>query len=167
MVDFLFEKQLLSSNLPLKTPDGFELESFGISVNDEMYAQMERQMGNAVYFSIGGAAIGLPLLALVVAGVLWSVCYVILGAHAPFKAMFAVVAHAVARAVVVRSGAQGLPWRGQGRCGVSLRAAGDGERAGAAREGRCGGEAQAGAQAATEGARDELPEGNWVGKAIG
>ena len=70
------------------------MESFGISVNDEMYAQMERQMGNAVYFSIGGAAIGLPLLALVVAGVLWSVCYVILGAHAPFKAMFAVVAHA-------------------------------------------------------------------------
>ncbi len=70
------------------------MESFGISVTDEMYAQMERQMGDAVYFSMGGVAVWIPLLTLILAGALWSVCYVLLGAHAPFKAMLAVVAHA-------------------------------------------------------------------------
>ncbi len=70
------------------------MESFGVTVTDEMYAQMERGLSNAVYFSMGGVLVWIPLLTLILAGVLWTVGYVLLGAHAPFKAMLAVVAHA-------------------------------------------------------------------------
>jgi hypothetical protein len=55
---------------------------------------MERRLDSALYFSVGGVLVWIPLLTAVLSGVLWTVCYLLLGAHAPFKAMFAVVAHA-------------------------------------------------------------------------
>lgn len=70
------------------------MESFGVTVSTEIYTQMERRLDSALYFSIGGGLVSVPLITAVLSGVLWTVCYVLLGAHAPFKAMFAVVAHA-------------------------------------------------------------------------
>ena len=70
------------------------MESFGMTVTDEMYAEMARGLENAVYFSAAGAFVSMPIITLVTAGIIWTACYVILGAHAPFKAMYAVVTHA-------------------------------------------------------------------------
>ena len=69
------------------------MESFGMTVTDEVYAEMERGMENAVYFAGVGPIVSLPIFTFIIAGLVWTACYVILGAHAPFKAMFAVVAH--------------------------------------------------------------------------
>ena len=69
------------------------MESFGVTVTDEMYAGMARNIENAVYLSAGGAAVGLPIVTFIIAGIVWTACYVLLGAHAPFKAMYAVVTH--------------------------------------------------------------------------
>ncbi len=69
------------------------MESFGVTVTDEMYTQMERSLDNAAYFAAGGTIVLLPIVTFILAGIVWTACYVILGAHAPFKAMYAVVTH--------------------------------------------------------------------------
>ena len=69
------------------------LESFGVTVTDEMYAEMESRLGSAAYWAAGGTLVSVPIFAFIVAGLVWTACYVILGAHAPFKAMYAVVTH--------------------------------------------------------------------------
>ena len=69
------------------------LESFGISVTDELYDQMAGALENSAYLTAGGVVVFIPILALLVSGSVWTVCYVLLGAHVPFRAMYAVVAH--------------------------------------------------------------------------
>ena len=69
------------------------METIGVRVTDEMYAEMERGFENAAYFGLAGPFVTFPIVAFVIAGLVWTACYVILGAHAPFKAMYAVVAH--------------------------------------------------------------------------
>lgn len=69
------------------------LESFGISITDEMYDQLSGTLENSIYFTAGGVVVFVPILALLVSGSVWTVCYVLLGAHVPFRAMYAVVAH--------------------------------------------------------------------------
>lgn len=69
------------------------MESFGVTVTDEVYAEMARNLENVAYFAAGGTLVSVPIFAFVIAGLVWTACYVILGAHAPFKAMFAVVTH--------------------------------------------------------------------------
>ena len=69
------------------------MESFGMTVTDEMYADLERRLENAAYFAAGGALVSLLIITFIIAGLVWTACYVILGAHAPFKAMYAVVTH--------------------------------------------------------------------------
>ena len=76
------------------------MESFGMTVTDEVVAEMERSLENAAYFAAGGTVVSVPIFAFVIAGLVWTACYVILGAHAPFKAMFAVVTHIGAVGVV-------------------------------------------------------------------
>ena len=68
-------------------------ESFGMTVSDEEYDQLARQLGNAAYFSSGAVLVVLPIITFIIAGIVWTTCYVVLGAHAPFKAMYAVVNH--------------------------------------------------------------------------
>jgi len=70
------------------------MESFGFTVTDEMYTQMERGIERGMYFSVAGILVGSVVITTLLSGVLWTVCYVLLGAHARFKTMFAVVAHA-------------------------------------------------------------------------
>ena len=69
------------------------MQSFGVTVTDETVAEMERNLENAAYFAAVGPLVSLPIIAFILAGLVWTACYVILGAHAPFKAMYAVVAH--------------------------------------------------------------------------
>jgi hypothetical protein len=76
------------------------MESFGVTVTDEMYAQMERGLENAAYLSAAGPVVALPIITFIIAGLVWTACYVILGAHAPFKAMYAVVTHIGAVSIV-------------------------------------------------------------------
>ncbi len=76
------------------------MESFGMTVTDEAVAGMERNLENAAYFAALGPLVSLPIITFIIAGLVWTACYVILGAHAPFKAMYAVVTHIGAVGVV-------------------------------------------------------------------
>ncbi len=76
------------------------MESFGVTVSDEMYDQLAQGLDNATYFTAGSVLVFIPLVTLILAGVVWTVCYVLLGAHTPFRAMYAVVAHAGAVNIV-------------------------------------------------------------------
>lgn len=76
------------------------MEAFGMTVTDELYAEMERNLEGSWYFSALGPLVSFPIITLIIAGLVWTTCYVILGAHAPFKAMYAVVTHAGAVSIV-------------------------------------------------------------------
>ena len=58
-----------------------------------MYDQLAGTLENSAYLTAGGVIVFMPIVASTVAGAVWTVCYVLLGAHVPFRAMFAVVAH--------------------------------------------------------------------------
>ena len=70
------------------------MESFGLTITDEMYDELADGFENSMYLSAGAVVVVTPILYLIIAGVVWTICYVLLGAHAPFRAMYAVVAHA-------------------------------------------------------------------------
>jgi hypothetical protein len=70
------------------------MESFGLTITDEMYDQLADRVENSTYLTAGSVMVMTPILYLIIGGVVWTVCYVLLGAHAPFRAMYAVVAHA-------------------------------------------------------------------------
>ena len=69
------------------------MESFGLTISDEMYIGMRRGLENAIYFAAEGVIVWVPLLALLIAGVVWIVGYVAVGVNASFKAIYAVAAH--------------------------------------------------------------------------
>lgn len=69
------------------------MESFGLTISDEMYIGMRRGLENAIYFAAGGVIVWVPLLVLLIAGAVWIVWYVAFGVNASFKAIYAVVAH--------------------------------------------------------------------------
>lgn len=76
------------------------MESVGMTVTDEQAARMARGMRTTPYVAATSAFIVFPIITLVIAGLVWTAFYVILGAHAPFKAMYAVVTHAGAVSMV-------------------------------------------------------------------
>ena len=77
-----------------------QAESFGGTMTDEQYDQLAGNLENLTYFTAGGTIVSIPLVTLIIAGVVWTVCYVLLGAHAPFRAMYAVVVHVGAVSLV-------------------------------------------------------------------
>ena len=76
------------------------MQAFGMTVTDEMYDEMARGFENAAYFSAAGTFISIAIITFLIAGLVWTTCYVILGAQAPFKAMYAVVTHVGAVTIV-------------------------------------------------------------------
>ena len=64
------------------------MESFGVTVSEEMYDQLKRRLASAVYFTAGGVLVMMPLFSLVVAGVVWIMGYVGFGGGASFRTMF-------------------------------------------------------------------------------
>ena len=69
------------------------MEQFGMTVSDEQYDGMARGIENVKYITAGFTFAFIPIVTFVIAGIVWTTGYVILGAHAPFKAMYAVVTH--------------------------------------------------------------------------
>lgn len=70
------------------------MEVFGVTVTDEIYADMEQGGQFAAYSALGFTLIGVPILCVILAGLLHGVGYGLLGAGASFGQVFAVVAHA-------------------------------------------------------------------------
>ncbi len=68
-------------------------ESFGIVMTDEQYDQMADVAQYAVYFALAGILVQVPIINVVLAGILFVVANVLLGARSTFKQVFAVVAH--------------------------------------------------------------------------
>jgi hypothetical protein len=71
-----------------------QVKSFGMEVNDEMYAGMRARMGIAPYTTAGSILVFAPLMAAVFSGILFAVFNAALGGEASFKQLFTVWAHA-------------------------------------------------------------------------
>lgn len=71
-----------------------QMESFGMQVNDEMYAQMRSRIGMAPYTTAGGIVIMSPIITAVLAGILFAIFNAAMGGNASFKQVYAVVVHA-------------------------------------------------------------------------
>ena len=69
------------------------VEAFGIQVSDEMYAQMEARMQNAVYTTGGSLLVFAPIANAFVAGVIVVVFSMMLGGAGTFRQVFAIVVH--------------------------------------------------------------------------
>jgi len=69
------------------------LESFGRTVTDEEYRQMERMAPYAGYFSAAAQLFAFPLFTLAIAAIAYAIFNGALGADAAFRQVFAVVAH--------------------------------------------------------------------------
>ena len=76
------------------------LESFGLTVTDELYDQLAGRLENSTHLTALSVVVVFPIMSLIIAGVVWTVCHVLLGAHAPFRALYAVVAHVGAVGIV-------------------------------------------------------------------
>jgi hypothetical protein len=71
-----------------------QTEAFGITVNDDMYAQMERNMRFAPYTTAGAVLVFTPIILLIVSGILFAIFNAAMGGEASFKQLLAVVVHA-------------------------------------------------------------------------
>ena len=89
--------------LPMTTEAGREalleqqvrqMESFGMTVNDQMYDAMRKRIGIAPYTTSAGILVMVPLIAAIFAGILFAVFNAGMGGTATFKQVFAVVVHA-------------------------------------------------------------------------
>src|SRR5687768_4188751 len=70
------------------------MEAFGMTVTDEMYAQIEQRMAIARYTSPVSLILFIPLVNAITAGLLLVVFTMLLGGSATFKHVNAIVAHA-------------------------------------------------------------------------
>lgn len=77
-----------------------QMQSFGVTVSDEMYAQMERGAGRMPYTTAIGVIVISPIMAVIFAGILFAVFNAGLGGTASFKQVFTVVTHAGAVSVL-------------------------------------------------------------------
>jgi Yip1 domain len=89
--------------LPMTTEEGrqaaldqqvSQLESFGVEVGDQQYERMRQGMKIAPYTTAGSIVVFAPVMALVIAGILFAVFNAAMGGDATFKQLFAVVVHA-------------------------------------------------------------------------
>ena len=69
------------------------MEAFGVTVTAEMEEQLAQQLDIAPYMTLGSTLVGIPVLCLILAGILYGVGAGFLGAQATFAQMLAVVAH--------------------------------------------------------------------------
>ena len=70
------------------------MESFGVTVTDEVRAEMQQSGRSAAYTTFGFMLVGVPIFCVMLAGMLHGVGYGLLGAGASFGQVFSVVAHA-------------------------------------------------------------------------
>ena len=68
------------------------MEGFGLQVSDQMYSQLEsRIMNQGPILPAVGTAVGLPIVAMICAGILFAVFTALLGGDAKFKQVYAIV----------------------------------------------------------------------------
>lgn len=70
------------------------IESFGVTVTDQMVANMERGLPRSAYFSVAGIVVFVPLVMAIMAGLGIVVFNAVLGGEATFKQVYAIVVHA-------------------------------------------------------------------------
>lgn len=73
-----------------------QMESFGVTVNDEMYAGLQKQMAIAPYTTAGGMIVVSPIMAIIFSGILFAIFNAAMGGDATFKQVFTVFVHASA-----------------------------------------------------------------------
>jgi hypothetical protein len=83
------------------------MESFGVKVSDAAYQKLEEGLDRAAITSVIGQAIGLPIVALVISGILLAIFNAIMGGNATFAQVFAIVSHSAV--VVTLAQLFGLP----------------------------------------------------------
>jgi len=91
------------SALPMTTEAGRQatldqqvttMKSFGVEVTPEMYDRMERSAARLPYTTAAGVIVISPIIALIVAGLLFAVFNAAMGGEASFKQVYSVIAHA-------------------------------------------------------------------------
>jgi hypothetical protein len=73
--------------------DAAASSSFSGQMTDQQYEAMQKMAKYAGYFAIGQAVVGMPIMALIVAGVLFAIFNAAAGGNATFRQVFAVVVH--------------------------------------------------------------------------
>jgi len=71
-----------------------QMQSFGMTVNDQMYAQLEKGAGRMPYMTGASVLVVSPIFAAIIAGILFAIFNAAMGGEASFKQVFAVLAHA-------------------------------------------------------------------------
>jgi hypothetical protein len=93
----------ICSALPMTTEEGkqaaldaqvSQMESFGRTVSDEQYEGMAKGIEFAPYITAGATLIVGPIMALIIAAILFAVFNAAMGGDASFKQLFAVLVHA-------------------------------------------------------------------------
>lgn len=69
------------------------LESFGVTITDQMYTGMEAGLSRAPYTTAVSQAVFLPATATIIAGVLMGLFSLLMGGAATFRQVYAIVAH--------------------------------------------------------------------------
>jgi hypothetical protein len=71
-----------------------QMQSFGFTVDDKMYEQLEKGAGRMPYTTGISVLVVSPIFALIIAGILFAVFNAAMGGEASFKQVFAVLVHA-------------------------------------------------------------------------
>jgi hypothetical protein len=71
-----------------------QMQSFGMTVNDQMYEQLEKRSGMMPYTTGIGALVMMPIIGVIIAGILFAIFNAALGGEASFKQVFSVYTHA-------------------------------------------------------------------------
>jgi len=90
---------MVGAVLPMTTEAGRQatldkMESFGMTIDDDMYAQMQKRSGIAPYTTAAGVLVMAPVMTLIIAGILFAIFNAAMGGTASFKQLYAVVVHA-------------------------------------------------------------------------
>ncbi len=76
------------------------MESFGMTVSDEMYAQLEGRLAFARYTGAAAQLVTLPIIYVIMAGILFAIFNAAMGGDATFKQIYTVVVHSGAISIV-------------------------------------------------------------------
>jgi hypothetical protein len=71
-----------------------QMQSFGMTVNDQMYEQMEKGAGRMPYVTAISVIVVTPLIAVIATGILFAIFNAALGGEASFKQVLAIYTHA-------------------------------------------------------------------------
>jgi hypothetical protein len=71
-----------------------QMQSFGVTVSDQMYEQLEKRSGTMPYTTAVSVLVVTPIFGLIVAGILFAIFNAAMGGEATFKQVFAILVHA-------------------------------------------------------------------------